>query len=251
MSATGAFTEQVDLIQVLLAAFGLYFAGLVFYLRREDKREGYPLVGGRRRGVPVIGWPAPPPAKTYRLMEGGTAQVPHRVPQTPLESIPPAHNGRPLGAGDPLTAALGAGAFVMRDETPMRTLDGDLLLAPLRRATAWSVGRGEVDPRGMAVLGRDFERSGIVVDLWVDRAAKILRYLEVALLNGSGRVLVPIYHCAIDAREGEVRVTSLKAAQLPLVPRLADAEAMTPREEDRINAFHAGGTLYADPPFHP
>jgi len=40
---TGALTGYVDVAQVVLYAFFLFFAGLVFYLRREDRREGYPL----------------------------------------------------------------------------------------------------------------------------------------------------------------------------------------------------------------
>lgn len=39
---TGALTGYVDVAQVVLYAFFLFFAGLVFYLRREDRREGYP-----------------------------------------------------------------------------------------------------------------------------------------------------------------------------------------------------------------
>ena len=48
----GAITSNIDVAQVVLYAFWIFFAGLVFYLRREDRREGYPLeseVG--RRGI--------------------------------------------------------------------------------------------------------------------------------------------------------------------------------------------------------
>ena len=55
------FLHNVDVTQIVLYAFWLFFAGLVYYLRREDKREGYPLAGGprppraRRRSVPREG----------------------------------------------------------------------------------------------------------------------------------------------------------------------------------------------------
>jgi photosynthetic reaction center H subunit len=51
-----------DGAQIALYAFWLFFAGLVFYLRREDKREGYPLDSpqGPREGFPSV-----PPKKVY------------------------------------------------------------------------------------------------------------------------------------------------------------------------------------------
>ena len=39
----GAITASIDVAQVTLYLFWLFFAGLLIYLRREDKREGYPL----------------------------------------------------------------------------------------------------------------------------------------------------------------------------------------------------------------
>ena len=40
---TGAITGYIDVAQLVLYAFWLFFIGLIIYLRREDKREGYPL----------------------------------------------------------------------------------------------------------------------------------------------------------------------------------------------------------------
>lgn len=39
----GAFTRYIDIPQVVLYVFWIFFAGLIWYLRGEDKREGYPL----------------------------------------------------------------------------------------------------------------------------------------------------------------------------------------------------------------
>ena len=44
---TGAITQYIDVAQVTLYAFWIFFALLIFYLRREDKREGYPLESDR------------------------------------------------------------------------------------------------------------------------------------------------------------------------------------------------------------
>ncbi len=57
-------TEYIDVAQLTLYAFWIFFAGLIIYLRREDKREGYPLESDRE-GITVQGWPAMPPTKTF------------------------------------------------------------------------------------------------------------------------------------------------------------------------------------------
>ena len=57
----------IDIAQLVLYAFWLFFLGLVYYLRREDKREGYPLESARG---PVQGWPASPGPKAFVPREG-------------------------------------------------------------------------------------------------------------------------------------------------------------------------------------
>ena len=37
----GAITSRIDLPQVLLYVFFMFFTALILYLRREDRREGY------------------------------------------------------------------------------------------------------------------------------------------------------------------------------------------------------------------
>lgn len=49
--------EYIDGAQIALYAFWIFFAGLIYYLRREDKREGYPLESWQG---PREGWPKPP-----------------------------------------------------------------------------------------------------------------------------------------------------------------------------------------------
>ena len=41
---TGAITEQIDVALLAFNLFFLFFIGLVAYLHREGKREGYPLL---------------------------------------------------------------------------------------------------------------------------------------------------------------------------------------------------------------
>ena len=66
-------TQYLDLTTLVLYAFWIFFAGLIYYLRREDKREGYPLASDRRN-VPVQGFPAVPPKKTYLIEHGEEGQ---------------------------------------------------------------------------------------------------------------------------------------------------------------------------------
>lgn len=54
--------QYIDGAQIALYAFWLFFAGLIIYLRREDKREGYPLESPQG---PREGWPRVPEKKTY------------------------------------------------------------------------------------------------------------------------------------------------------------------------------------------
>ena len=91
--------SHIDLAQIVLYAFIAFFLGLVYYLHRENKREGYPLdTDGRGRG-PVEGFPRVPEPKTYLLADGTTVQAPRAQPMdtrpinaTALASFP----GAPL-----------------------------------------------------------------------------------------------------------------------------------------------------------
>ncbi len=52
----------IDGAAIALYAFWLFFAGLIYYLRREDKREGYPLDSPQG---PREGWPKMPRTKKF------------------------------------------------------------------------------------------------------------------------------------------------------------------------------------------
>lgn len=56
------FSQHFDFAQIVLYLFWFFFIALVIYLRREDKREGYPLESDHG---PVGGWPRPPGAKKF------------------------------------------------------------------------------------------------------------------------------------------------------------------------------------------
>ncbi len=57
-----SFTNNIDFAQIMVYAFWIFFFGLVYYLRREDKREGYPLISSRGE---VNGFPMTPGPKQF------------------------------------------------------------------------------------------------------------------------------------------------------------------------------------------
>jgi len=247
----GAITGYIDVAQVVLYAFWVFFAGLIFYLRREDKREGYPLQSDRtaRTGrVQVIGFPAPPAPKRFALAHGGFAVAPdpgkdgREIAARPVGAWP----GAPLQpTGDPMRDGVGPAAWAQREDEPELTLDGLPAIVPLRVASDSAVAAEDADPRGMTVLGADGRPAGVVQDLWIDRIEPQLRYLEVA--TGERSVLLPIYYARIDARRRRIKVQAILAAQFAGVPALAQPDRISKLEEDRITAYFAGGTLYATP----
>jgi photosynthetic reaction center H subunit len=249
---TGAVTAYFDVAQIVLYAFWIFFAGLIIYLRKEDKREGYPLESDRsdRSGgrVKVQGFPAMPVAKTFHLADGSVVKAPRvehdarRILARPMGS----HLGAPLFPdGNAMLDAVGPAAYAQRANIPDHTIDGRPLIVPLRAAAGFTVSGKDPDPRGMTVYGADREAGGVVRDLWVDRAEPQIRYLEVD--TGSRRVLLPITFAKIDAARRRVTVRAILGSQFAAVPSIASTDQVTRREEDQIGAYYAGGNLYATP----
>lgn len=247
---TGAITNYIDVAQIALYAFWIFFAGLIYYLRCEDKREGYPLESDRSDRIRVQGWPRIPKPKTF-LLRDGEIRVAPRAP-SPARSL----NAAPVGpwpgaplepAGNAMLDGLGPAAYADRPEEPDRTVDGAIKIVPLRVATDFAVEPRDPDPRGMAVIGADGAVGGTVADLWVDRSEALIRYLEVEVRATTGvrRVLLPLNFTRVIGRRREVRVKSILGEQFAEVPGLVNPDQVTLREEDRITAYYGGGTLYA------
>jgi len=57
---TGALTQYIDVAQVVLYLFWIFFAGLIYYLHSENKREGYPLESEPSGRLDVQGYPPVP-----------------------------------------------------------------------------------------------------------------------------------------------------------------------------------------------
>jgi len=245
---TGAITGYIDVAQLVLYAFWVFFAGLIYYLHRENKREGYPLESDRSGSIMVQGWPPVPEPKTFRLQHGGTRTVPDHTPspQT-LKAEPigpwPGAPLQPTGA-KPMLDGVGPGSYADRADTPDMTFEGTLRLVPLRSDDAFGVSAHDPDPRGKPVLGADGAVGGTVVDLWVDRSEMLFRYLEVEL-SDKRRVLLPINFTRVS--HDAVRVKSILGEQFIDVPGTAKPDAVTLLEEEKIMAYYGAGTLYATP----
>ena len=257
---SNAFLEYLDTAQIALYGFWAFFAGLIWYLHREDKREGYPLDTHRvdRHGNPetVEGLPGVPCPKTFKLADGSSIQVPDpsRADRRPIAARQLGWDDRygpDVGApleptGNPKADGVGPAAYAERANQPERMLDGSAMIVPMRLATGWSVESRDPDPRGMTVCGLDGAAAGTVSELWVDRAEPQIRYLEVTLAGGR-KVMLPSGFVRYDASHRKVKVASITAAQFAGVPGIASNEQITKLEEDRICAYYASGHLYATP----
>jgi photosynthetic reaction center H subunit len=246
----GAITGYFDVAQIVLYVFWIFFAGLVFYLHREDKREGYPLESSSASGrYPIQGFPAIPKPKTYKLPGGKTVQAPkpERDTRTILAKASSPAVGSPLiPTGNPLLDAVGPGAYAMRDNHPDLMVDGTPLILPLRAAPGFEVASEDPDPIGMDVVGADGVIGGTVSDVWVDRAEPQIRYLEVAVTTGR-TVLLPIHFSRFNPASRRVNVKSILGSQFATAPTLANPDQVTMLEEEKITAYYGGGTLYATP----
>jgi photosynthetic reaction center H subunit len=247
----GAVTQYIDVAQLTLYAFWLFFAGLVIYLRMEDKREGYPLVT-ERPGVYLEGFPPMPAPKTFTLIHNqGTVTVPRQVEEwkdieykaTPVAAWPGAPI-EPVGPNKMLSGA-GPSAYAMRFDTPEPTFEtGEPRIAPMRIATDHAFDEDGPSPIGFDVVGFDGVAAGKITDAWVDREESLVRYLEAKLTNDKS-VLIPMPLCRVRETTGQVLLASVTGEQVLEAPTLADPDQVTLREEDRVAAYFASGHLYA------
>jgi len=248
---TGAITGYIDVAQLSLYAFWAFFAGLILYLRREDKREGYPL-DSDHKNVVVQGYPAFPGFKNYLLKDGSTATLPNYRNDRRDAAIVSAHGfpGSPMvPTGNPMIDGVGPASYADREDAPDRMFDGHPAIVPLRDVPTSFIDPDDPDPRGMRVVGADRLVAGTVSDVWLDRAEGLIRYLEVEVPTAAGprNVLLPMTLSRVNRGRGEVAVKSILASQFADVPLIASPHQVTKLEEDKIVGYFGGGTLYATP----
>ena len=245
---TGAITDYIDVAQLVLYAFWIFFAGLIYYLHQENKREGYPLESNVPGKAPIVGFPPLPSPKTYRLADGTSVTVPRPAAAAAAPNGAPlaGHPGSPLvPQGAAMRAGIGPGAYAQRRDLPDVTIDGEPRILPLRSVADFGVDRHDRDPRGLPVVGSDGVVGGVVRDVWVDRSEALFRYLEVAPAGGGAAVLLPVNFARIGTRG--VVVDSVMGSDFAGVPTTRDPDQVTLLEEERVMAYYGAGTLYASP----
>jgi photosynthetic reaction center H subunit len=244
------FFGHMDAAELMFYVFVMFFIGLVIWLRREDRREGYPLetdVGGHLLNNDGLLQMALP--KTFHLpFDQGSVTTPTKGREA-LE-VPNARRtapwaGSPLEPiGDGVGAGVGPGAYAQRSDFADVSHDGKPRIVPIG-STDISVEGRDPDPRGMDVLGADGAVAGTVNDLWVDRSEMMIRYLSVSI--GKQSVLLPMTMALIDKRRRVVRCSALNASQFSGAPGIAKKGQITRLEEEKITAYFGSGYLYATP----
>lgn len=247
---TGALTAQLDVAQVVLYLFWIFAIALLIYLRREDKREGYPLLSEDSRRPDVHTLPAVPSPKTFRLADGRTVQAPadtgDKRDHSMVQSRVPA--GSPFEpVGDPMLAGVGPGSWAQREDIVDITMEGHPRIVPMSSQHEFSLNTRDPDPRGMAVVGADGITAGTVTDVWVDCSEMLLRYLEVEVATtvDHRHVLLPMNMAKVHRRIRRVDVISIRAEHFAAVPQTKNPQQITLLEEERIMAYYGGGYLYA------
>lgn len=256
---TGQIMSNIDVAQMVLYGFWIFFAGLIFYIRREDRREGYPLendITGEQENMGLIWVPKP---KAFHLANGDTVYAPNGkrdLRQINAEPVAP-WPGAPLEPlGNPLTAGVGPGSWAERADVPDVTPTGAPRIVPIGSALSFAIEARDKDPRGLPVVGGDGKVAGTVTDVWVDVSESLIRYLEASIGEGEAakKVMIPMQFASVYSTpvfgqpgKGKVEVSALLSTQFGDVPPLKSPGTITLLEEEKVTAYFGAGTLYATP----
>jgi photosynthetic reaction center H subunit len=246
---SNAFFGNFDLASLAIWLFWFFFAGLIYYIQRENMREGYPLedddgnVSANQGMFPV------PKDKTFLLPHGrGELTLPSGQrgdrEHVALERTA-ASNGFPYQpTGDPMADGVGPASWAPREDAPELDGHGHPKIIPMAATEHFQVAAGR-DPRGLPVVAGDGETVGTISDMWIDEPEQLVRYLEIELDadHGGGKRLVPITLTRI--RKGNVKILKIFGSHFAGVPKHASNRQVTKLEEDKISAYYGGGTLYA------
>ncbi|MGF1553826.1 MAG: photosynthetic reaction center subunit H [Paracoccaceae bacterium] len=238
----------IDAAQIALYIFWAFFFGLVAYLVREGMREGYPTIsekdGRFLKNAFILPRPGP---KTFLRRDGTTNTVPDIPDEYELNAVSTnPFTGAPITPlGDPLVDGIGPAAWVKRPEHPDRDHKGRPRIRPMRYDNEYRISEFDTDPRGFPVVCCDGASPGQVIDVWIDRAEFIVRYFEIT--TPQGNKLVPYNLARVNPQDQILQVRSVTAEQFLRAPSIGAADEITLREEDQVQAYFTGGTLYAHP----
>jgi photosynthetic reaction center H subunit len=248
------FTNHLDLAQVLLYAFWLFFGFLLFYLQRETRREGYPLESDETGEVANHGIYMPGP-KTFLLPHGhGSVTVPNYERESRELALQPSEpwGGAPKDptGKNPMLDGVGPGAYAMRADVPDLLHSGEVKIRPMRMASAFAIPDGDPNPIGNPVVGVDRQEGGTVVDVWIDQAESVIRYYEIKVSDAEDArsVLMPANFAVVRTLPNtHLYVHAITGEQFADVPLTASPDQITMLEEEKIMGYFGAGYLYALP----
>ena len=141
-----AFVGNLDLASLSLWLFWVFFALLIFYIQRENMREGYPLEDEQGNPVGAQGlFPLPDP-KTFKLPHGrGQVSAPNGKGDSrelAMELTSPSGGSPFTPTGDPLVDGIGPAAWAERRDLPELDGHGHPKTVPMQIGRAAGRGRG-------------------------------------------------------------------------------------------------------------
>lgn len=239
------FFGNFDLALISLYLFWAFFAGLVFYIQRENMREGYPLEQDDGSTSPNQGpFPLPGP-KTFLLRDGrGSLTLPNgerEAREVALARTAVSEGFPHAPTGNPMLDGVGPASWAPRRDAPELDGHGHNKIVPMAVAGNFGISAGR-DPRGMPVQASDMVYVGHISDVWLDAPEQLVRYLEVTLDTGAKR-LIPMPMAKI--KSDRVKIESIPSDLFGSVPATRSSTEVTLLEEDKISGFYAGGPMYA------
>jgi photosynthetic reaction center H subunit len=244
-------TPGIDVALLVFWAFLLFFTCLIFYLRREDRREGYPLEDETTGRIDTVGGVLHTASTKSFLLPFGhgtvTAPTKGREPVKIAARRIERFSGAPYApTGNALIDGIGPAAWAERAKRPDLDMDGHPRIVPLSTATGFSIAARDSDMTDWPVIGADNEIAGRVTDLWVDKADRLVRYIQLEV-TGGGSILAPMMMAKVERSRRRVKIDALLAGQFANAPRIDAADQITLYEEERVQAYFGGGYLYATP----
>lgn len=238
-----------DVTEMVFLAFVLFFLALMVYLRREDRREGYPLEDEVTGRIDTPGGVLSAASPKVFKMPFGRDSVTTPTKGREKVDVAGARTFRSPGApyyptGNPLVDGIGPASWADRAKHTDLDGEGRNRIVPIGAAEHIGIHSRDADPRGMTVIAADGAIAGTVSDLWVDRAEHVIRYLEVD--TGTTKVLAPMGMSVVKGKKREVEIDAINAADFAAAPVPGTAGQITFYEEERIVAYFGGGYLYAN-----
>ncbi len=236
------FFGNFDLALISLYMFWLFFAGLIYYIQRENQREGYPLEN--EDGTLTSSNLSTPEPKTFILPHGrGEYKAPDHERETRDLALAPTSGGTgfPFApTGNALKDGVGPASWSARRDEAELDGHGHAKIQPMAKLGEFSVAAGR-DPRGLPIMCHDRKSPGKVSDMWVDVPEQLVRYLEVTLDDG-GKRMVPMP--MVKIKSDRVIVNALDSESFRDIPTIASDAQITKLEEEKVSAYVAGGYLY-------